>query len=296
MLPPLPALRMFEAVARLGSVSLAAQDLGVTQPAVSQQLRQLEAALGLPLVRREGRGIALTSAGAAYATALTRAFSELRAATERCLASAAGGVLTVALVPTLATRWLIPRLGAFHDAHPEIEVRLATAPSVATRPPDDVDVAIRVGRGRWPGCQADLLMPDDSFPVASPALLQGRPLRSVADLARHTLLHVEAVPRRQDWTRWLALAGEARLKPARQLAFGSSAQALDAACHGLGVAVGHRPFVADDIARGRLVAPFAEVVPGEGAYYLVARRDLAEAPKVRAFRRWLLQAADPLPA
>ncbi len=293
---PLPALRMFEAVARLGSVSQAAQDLGVTQPAVSQQLRQLESALGLALVRREGRGIALTSAGAAYATALTRAFAEIRAATERCRAAAAGGVLTVALVPTLATRWLIPRLAAFHDAHPEIEVRLATAPSVAARPPDDVDVAIRVGGGRWQGCRADLLMPDDSFPVASPDLLAGRPLRVPADLAWHTLLHVEAAPRRQDWPRWLALAGQPRLKPARQLAFGSSAQALDAACHGLGVAVGHRPFVAEDIARGRLVAPFAEVVPGEGAYYLVSRRDLAESPKVRAFRLWLLRTIDPPPA
>ncbi len=296
MLPSLPALRMFETVARMGSVSLAAQELRVTQPAVSQQLRQLEAALGVPLVRREGRGIALTGPGAAYAAVLTRTFAEIRQATERCRSSSAGGVLTVALVPTLATRWLIPRLGAFHDAHPEMEVRLATAPSVAARPPDDVDVAIRVGRGRWPGCQADLLMPDDSFPVASPALLAERPLRSAADLAGHTLLHVEAAPRRQDWARWLQRAGLARLKPARQLAFGSSAQALDAACHGLGVAMAHRPFVADDMAHGRLLAPFAEVVPGEGAYYLVVRRDLVGVPKVRAFSRWLLAEVKPVAA
>jgi LysR family glycine cleavage system transcriptional activator len=291
MEPPLQGMRAFEAVARLGSVSRAASELAVTQPAITQQLRRLEATLGLPLVRRDGRRIALTPQGAAYAVGLMRGFAELRAATERCRQAGSEGVLTVALVPTLATRWLIPRLASFHAAHPDVEVRLATMPSVAERPPEDVDIAIRVGRGRWPGCRADYLMPDDSFPVASPELLTRQPLRKPEDLVAHTLLQVDSDPRRTDWTRWLVAAGAPRLKPHRRLGFGSSAQALEAARVGLGIAIGHRPFVVDDIAAGRLVAPFATTVSDAGAYYTVSRRTQAGLPKIKAFRAWLLDQA-----
>jgi LysR family transcriptional regulator, glycine cleavage system transcriptional activator len=289
MPPALASLRAFEAVARHLSVTRAAEELGVTQPAVTQRLRGLERQLGVRLVRRDGRRLALTAEGQDYAATLTRAFAQIERGTERVLAARRAGRLTVALLPTLATRWLIPRLAGFHARHPAIEVRLATALSPVAEPPADVDLAIRFGSGRWPGFAADFLMPDDSFPALSPALLKRRPLVRPADLARHTLLQVAAEPRIGDWPRWLAAAKCPGLEPAGRLSFPSSAQAIEAALAGLGVVMAHRPFVADDLASGRLVAPFALSVPGDGGYWLVARREDAELPRVRAFRDWLLQ-------
>jgi LysR family transcriptional regulator, glycine cleavage system transcriptional activator len=289
MSPALAALRAFEAVARHLNVTRAAEELGVTQPAVTQRLRALERQLGVRLVRRDGRGLALTPEGQGYAATLTRAFAQIHRGTERLLAGRRTGRLTVALLPTLATRWLIPRLAGFQARHPAIEVRLATQASPVAQPPADVDLAIRFGSGRWPGFAADFLMPDDSFPALSPALLRRRPLARPADLARHTLLQVAAEPRIGDWPRWLEAAGCVRLEPAGRLSFPSSAQAIEAALAGLGVVMAHRPFVADDLASGRLVAPLQHTVAGDGGYWLVARREDADLPRVRAFRDWLLQ-------
>jgi len=289
MEPALASLRAFEVVARHLSVTRAAEELGVTQPAVTQHLRALERRFGVRLVRRDGRGLALTPEGQGYAATSSRAFVQIRRGTERVLAQRHAGRLTVALLPTLATRWLIPRLAGFQARHPEIEVRLATQASPVAEPPADVDLAIRFGNGRWPGFRADYLMPDDSFPALSPALLRRRPLARPADLARHTLLQVAAEPRIGDWQRWLAAVGCGGLEPAGRLSFPSSAQAIEAALAGLGVVMAHRPFVADDLAHGRLVAPFRPTVPGDGGYWLVARREDAGLARVRAFRDWLLQ-------
>jgi LysR family transcriptional regulator, glycine cleavage system transcriptional activator len=292
MFPPFASLRAFEAVSRHLSVTRAAAELRISQPAVSQHLRQLEAHLGVRLLLRGGRRIDLTAEGRAYAEALARGFAEIRAGTERCLAARRGGVLTVAMPSTLAMRWLIPRLAGFHGRHPGIEVRLVTISlphaAPAAGPPEGVDLEIRSGEGPWPGCRADFLMPDESFPVAAPSLLANRPLRRPADLAGHTLLSVEAEPRSGDWALWLGAAGCPGLSGAGRLGFGSSAQALEAACAGLGVAMGHRPFVAGDLAAGRLAAPFDIVVPGPEAYWLVSRAGDADLPRVRAFRDWLL--------
>lgn len=289
MLPPLASLRAFEAVARHLSATRAAEELGVTQPAVTQQVRRLELRLGVRLMRRDGRRLALTPEGLAYAAALARGFDQMRQGTQKILATRHAGRLTVALLPTLATRWLIPRLAGFHARHPAIEVRIATALTPQAELQADVDLAVRFGRGRWPGLAADFLMPDDSFPVVSPALLRRLPLDRPADLARHTLLQVASEPRTSDWSRWLQVARQARLAPAGRLSFPSSAQAIEAALAGLGVALAHRPFVADDLASGRLAAPFDLAVPGDGGYWLVARQCDAMLPRLDAFRRWLLQ-------
>jgi LysR family glycine cleavage system transcriptional activator len=295
MQPPLSGLRAFEAVARHLSATRAAEELAVTQPAVTQQVHRLEALLGVRLVRRDGRRLALTPEGQAYAASLARAFEQIRLGTERCLQARQAGTLTVALLPTLATRWLIPRLPGFQARHPKIEVRLATAASPEAEPRADVDLAIRFGRGRWPGLKADWLMADDSFPVASPELLRRQPLARPTDLSRHTLLQVAAEPRTGDWWRWLAAAGVTRLKPVGRLSFPSSTQAIEAALAGLGVALAHRPFVADDLASGRLMQPFRLVVAGEGGYWLAARREDAALPRLRAFRDWLLDELRPPP-
>jgi LysR family transcriptional regulator, glycine cleavage system transcriptional activator len=289
MSPPLASLRAFEAVARHLSVTRAAEELGVTQPAVTQRLRELERQIGVRLVRRDGRGLALTPEGQDYAATLTRAFAQIQRGTARVLAARRGGRLTIALLPTLATRWLIPRLAGFQARHPEIEVRLATQPSPVAEPSADVDLAIRFGAGRWPGFTADFLMPDDSFPALSPALMRQRPLARPTDLARHTLLQVASEPRVGDWPRWLAAAGCAGLEPAGRLSFPSSAQAIEAALAGLGVGLAHRPFVADDLASGRLLAPLKQTVAGDGGYWLAARREDAGLHRVRAFRDWLLE-------
>jgi LysR family glycine cleavage system transcriptional activator len=287
MLPPLSSLRAFEAVARHGGVGRAASDLGVSQPAVSQQLRRLEAALGVRLIRRSGREIVLTAEGRAYAQALGRAFDELRLATLRCRARRGAGVLTVAMLPTLATRWLIPRLPDFQARHPAIAVRIATTPSPAVALADDVDLAIRTGDGAWPGCDAVSLMPDDLAPVASPALLARLPLAAPADLRHHTLLVVATAPRDRDWPRWLEAAGLPAPTGTGRLALNSSSEALEAAKAGLGVALAHRPFADDDLAAGRLVPPLALAIAGDGAYWAVCRREDAADPRIGAFRAWL---------
>jgi len=288
MLPPLHALRAFEAAARLLSVSRAAEELRVTQPAVSQHLKLLERHLGVRLLERRGTRIGLTPEGAEYAQALTRGFGELDEATRRIAARRQGGVVTVSLLPTLAVRWLIPRLRSFQEAAPEIEVRLSTTARLVDLGREDVDLAIRYGQGRWSGCEAEPLLPDDMFPVASPALASRLPLAAVADLRRHTLLRVAQTPRDADWPAWLAAAGAPGLAGAHQLGFDSSAQALEAALAGLGVAMAHRPFVADDLAAGRLLAPFALTVPSSGAYFIVSHARARARPAVSRFRDWLL--------
>jgi LysR family glycine cleavage system transcriptional activator len=291
-LPPLASLRAFEAVARHGSVSRAAAELGVTQPAVTQQLRRLEGFLGLALVERRQGGIALTPAGRGYAARLRHAFDDLRAATGELLPETRRGhIVTVAVLATFAQRWLIPRLVGFQDAHPEVEVRLLTTSRLAELEREDVDLSIRVGDGRWPGLRSERLMCNEAFPVASPGLLARRPLRRAEDLARHVLLRVDAAPRDADWPRWLDLAGIPGLQPVSWLTFANSAQALEAAVAGLGIAIGHTGFVADALAAGRLAAPLAEKLADLGACYLVSRRTLREDAGSAQFRGWLLAEA-----
>jgi LysR family glycine cleavage system transcriptional activator len=288
-LPAFPSLRAFEATARLGSVTRAAAELGVSQPAVSQQLRQLETMLERSLLRRVAGGIVLTAAGELYAARLRRAFDELQGATEELLATGADArVLTLSLLATFAQRWLIPRLAGFQRAHPDLEVRLLTTSRLVDLAREDVDLSIRAGSGRWPGCRADFLIENQIFPVASPALLARRPVHRPGDLAGQVLLRVEAEPRDRDWQRWLAAAGVPALEPRGWLTFASSSHALEAAIAGLGVAIGHTPFVIDGLAAGRLVAPLALEVGGDGDFYLVAARAKAERRKIAQFRGWLL--------
>lgn len=291
-LPPLKALRAFEAAARHGSVSQAAQELHVTQSAVSQQVRVLERHVGLPLFRRVGGQIELTPEGRDFFPPLRDALDSIDAAAARLAAGRTAGVLTVSLLPTFAMRWLIPRLGRFQQRYPEIEVRLVTTARLADLRRADIDAAIRYGGGEWPDARADLLMTEDMFPVCAPRLLSGKTaLRKVRDLSRHTLLLVDAAPRKEDWALWLEAAGHPNLRPAGTMRFESSAQALEAALAGLGVTLAHRPFVIDDLAEERLVAPFETVVPARDAYYLVYHHSRAELPRLRALRDWLLDEA-----
>jgi len=290
--PSLRCIRAFEAVARHRNVTLAAEELGVTQPAVTQQLRLLERHLGTRLVRADRRGIDLTAAGAVLATRVVRTFDDLRDALKDTAGlTGSAAPLTLALLATLAQRWLIPRLASFQAAHPEIEVRLLTTSRLVDLQREDVDLAIRIGDGRWPGCRSDFLFENALFPVASPALLSRLPLDTPADLARYVFISVDAPPRHDDWPRWLTAAGQDGLKPQGRLSFASSAQALEAAAAGLGIAIAHTPFVEGDLKTGRLVVPFAERIVEPESFYLVAPRAAASLPRVAAFRAWLLDAS-----
>ena len=268
--PPLNRLRTFEAVARHGSVTRAASELNVSQPAVTQQLRQLEAQVEMPLVRRVAGGIAVTPEGQVYAARLRRAFVEIDAATEElCTTSSQRRVLTVSVLATFAQRWLIPRLAGFQQVEPDLEVRLLTTSRLVDLARDDVDLSIRSGNGRWPRCRGDFLIENQVFPVASPGLLERQPLRLPADLRGHILIQVEAEPRRQDWRHWLACAGAPDLEPRGWLTFSNSSHALEAALAGLGIAIGHTPFVVDALRAHQLDAPFALRLDDED-YYLVS--------------------------
>lgn len=291
-LPSLNGLRAFEAAGRLGSFAAAAAELNVTQTAVSRLVKALEARLGFALFTRHANALNLTERGMALLPGLTTAFDDIARTVGRV--RSLSQALTVATGPSFAMRWLIPRLSHFQAAQPSVEVRLVTASGLAndTTPfGDDWSAAIRLGRGEWSGLEATRLFEADLFPVCAPAL--AGQLKKPADLARLPLLRVTSAP--DDWAIWLKAAGLRALQ-ARGPRFDYDAFALQAAIDGLGVALAHRPYVADDLAAGRLVMPFDIVAARDEGWYLVHRSIASNAPEhapLALFRDWLLkQAAD----
>ncbi len=285
-LPPLNALRAFEAAARHLSFTRAAAELNVTQAAISHQVKALEERLGITLFRRLNRALLLTDSGQAYLPAVRDAFDRLAEATDRLYAQEARGTLTVSVLPSFAAKWLVPRLGRFRDAYPEIDVRVAPSVHLTDFSREDVDLALRYGRGTWPGMRIDRLMTEDICPVCSPRLLEGpKPLRTPADLAHHTLLHDED---HGSWRMWLAAAGVDDVDPTHGTVFTDSGMVVQAAVEGQGVALARSALAAADLAEGRLVAPFDVVLPAAFAYYVVCPEATASRPKIVAFREWVL--------
>ena len=283
-LPPLNALRAFEAAARHLSFTKAARELHVTQAAISHQIRALEDWLGMPLFKRQNRSLLLTDAGQAYLPAMREAFDRINDATQALHQRDQRGELVVSTFTSFAAKWLLPRLGRFTTAHPEIEVRLAISDEIVDFTTEAVDVGVRYGQGLWKGVQMDRLMTEVVFVVCSPKLLVGEhPLRKPEDLRHHTLLH-DDLP--EDWSTWLEAAGVS-VKAKRVLAFNHSEMVLQAAMDGLGIALGRSVLVADDLAAGRLIKPFDLQLPAQSAYYFVCPDGAADRPKVRAFRQWL---------
>jgi LysR family glycine cleavage system transcriptional activator len=293
MLPSLNGLRAFEAAARHLSFTRAAQELNVTQTAVSHQIRRLEEQLGKRLFLRRNRALALTRDGADYLPAIRSAFDDLRRATTRLQRPDRDGLLTVSTTASLAAKWLVTRVAGFQDAHPGIEVRITTSAHLVDFSREEVDMAVRYGRGNWPGLRTDWLMAEDIFPVCSPALMQGaKPLRRTGDLAHHTLLHT--MTGREDWQLWLTAAGlPVSLALRRGLNFDQTFMALQAAMDGLGVALGRARLVDADIAAGRLVVPFDVVLPTDAGYYIVAPEETADQSKIARFRDWLIRSVAP---
>jgi LysR family glycine cleavage system transcriptional activator len=288
-LPSLNGLRAFEAAARHLSFTVAAAELNVTQTAISHQIRRLEEELGVRLFVRQNRALALTPEARDYLPSVRAAFNDLRLATDRLLRRDNDHVLTVSTLASLAAKWLLPRLSAFQEAHPGIDVRITTSTALVDFQRDDVDAAIRYGRGQWPGLRADWLMADQLFPVCSPALLTGnRPLRSPEDLAYQTLLHTSA-GYGDDWRLWLTAAGlPADVSKQPGLTFDLILVTVQAAIDGIGVAMGRTSYVEADIAKGRLVVPFKITLPTDAGFYLVSPQAKADSPKLSTFRQWLV--------
>jgi LysR family transcriptional regulator, glycine cleavage system transcriptional activator len=287
-LPSLNGLRAFEAAARHLSFTNAATELNVTQTAISHQIRRLEQELGIRLFIRQNRSLVLTPAAKDYLPGVRAAFNDLRLATDRLLRKDNDHVLTISTLASMAAKWLLPRLSAFQEAHPGIDVRITTSSALVDFKGGDVDAAIRYGRGRWPGLRADWLTADELFPVCSPALLGGnRPLKCPEDLAHYTLLHSSG-SYNDDWRLWLTAAGlPINISEQPGLTFDLILMTVQAAIDGIGVAMGRTSYVEADIAKGRLVVPFKITLPTDAGFYLVSPEARADPPKLAAFRQWL---------
>ncbi len=288
-LPPLNALRAFEAAARHLSFTKAAEELNVTQAAISHQVKALEQHLGLKLFRRLNRALLLTEQGQVCLGTAREAFDRIAETAERLRSNDARGTLTVSLLPSFAAKWLVPRLGRFRQAHPDIDVRVAPDERLVDFARDDVDVGIRYGDGRYPGLHTVRLLEEEVFPVCSPALgTEGHPLRTPADLAHHTLLHDEG---HDGWRTWLLAASLPEIEPTRGPIFTDSSNLVQAAVEGQGVALARGALAAADLAAERLTRPFALSLPAAYAYYIVCPKATADTPKVKAFTTWLLDEA-----
>lgn len=313
-LPPLAALRAFEAAARHGSFKEAAAELHVTPAAISQQIKLLEEYLDVVLFNRLARGIQATDTALAMLPRLREGFECLAAAVEASRSTNLCGALTLTAPPSFAVRWLVPRLQGFQLAHPECELTVASSlamidrrAALAAQGGEEIDprsdetyISIRFGHGRYPGNVVTRVFAPDYAPACSPRLIaEGRPLVAPADLRRHVLIHDETVPDLEDrpsWVTWLRLADVDGVDATRGPRFNSQALAIEAAIAGQGVVLVPKVLISADVAAGRLIVPFDLSVPSRYAYYLVTPQAVSARPAVRAFHDWLMYAvaADPV--
>lgn len=285
-LPPLNALRAFEASARQLSFTRAAEELFVTQAAISHQIKALEEHLGLKLFMRKNRALLLTEDGQSYYQDIKDVFTSLYEATERLLARGAKGAITVSLQPSFAIQWLVPRLNAFNLLNPDVDVRIKAVDQPDNSLTEDVDVAIYYGRGRWPNVHADQLHTEYLIPVCSPLLLDGKkPLKSVEDLTQHTLLHDTS---RRDWKRWFKEVNVKATNVNHGPIFSHSAMVVQAAVYGQGVALAQSILAQPEIDAGRLVVPVEHSLVSKNAFYIVCRENQVDVGKIAAFREWVL--------
>ena len=292
-LPPLNAIRVFEAAARRGSFVEAAKDLHVTHWAIGKQIRLLEDWLGVPLFERRTRGVALTDQGADLLTDVSSALSRLTSAASRLRgpqsARSVSGVVRVNVLPSIALRWLLPRLSEFQQSFSNVEVKVSTTSRKLRYVGTAFDIGIRSGVEHGSGIQCETLMPDRRLPVCSPKILRDRPVETAHDLRRHTLLH--STTTRSAWAQWFSAAGAPGLTPVRHLELDHTYLQLQAADDGLGVAMGSLPLIEADIAAGRLVCAVAAPELRDDDYQLVIREDRLRDPAIKAFRSWIRAAA-----
>lgn len=294
-LPSLNALRAFEAAARHMSFARAAEELHVTPGAISQQVRQLEDSLGHRLFLRQNNSLSITYAGKALLPQVREAFHSLIEATDLVRTRNFENILKISAPPTFSIKWLRPRLTHFQNLHPDLEIRLTASKQLADFNKEDLDVAIRYGRGSYAGLASEKIMTEDIFPVCSPALIQrSLKLRKTADLKHHILLHAEHSASDEtapNWSKWLRLVCPETLEiinAGKGMFYTPALLAIDAAIAGEGIALAKGKWVQDDLSAGRLVQPFEDILHSEFNYYLVYPQGAAST-KVTIFRQWLFE-------
>lgn len=287
-LPALRTLRVFECAARHLNWTRAAEELHLTHGAVSQQIRALEEELGLKLFERSGRRTWLTDAGQQLAAGVREGLDHLAASISRVRERASGNVLSLSVLPSFASAWLVGRLGGFLARHPEIEFNLQSTIGLADFRNDGVDVAIRWGNGPWPGLRCEKLLDDELFPVLSPRLTR-RKLKHPSQLLELPLIRLKQQSRLNDWVRWFAAAGVTTTEPRGGAVYDDTDLALRAAAQGQGVVLARSSLAGGRLASGELVAPFPLRVPAFYAYYLVCPESHAHKPSVQLFRTWLIE-------
>jgi len=294
-LPPLNALRAFEAAARHLSFTKAAEELNVTPGAISQQVKALEEFVGAPVFRRHKRALLLTDEAQASLPILREAFDKLAEAAGALAHADRGGRLTVSVAPSFAAKWLVPRIDEFHAERPELEVWISADMDVVDFSKDDVDLAIRYGGGNYPHLRVERLLSEKVIPVCSPALLIGdNPLKTPQDLTHHTLLH-DGSPDNDEscptWPMWLKAAGVEGVDASRGPRFNQSSLVIEAAVAGKGVALAKSQLAVADLEAARLAIPFDMSVPIHFAYFMVCPEAKAKQPHVTAFMEWLRRSA-----
>ena len=285
LLPPLNGLKAFEAAARSGSFTRAADELNVTQGAVSHQVKALEDRLGLTLFRRERQRVILTEAGRDYLAVIRDAFDQIAVGTERLLRRQGSGTLTVSTSPDFAAKWLVNRLSRFSEKHPGIDLRISATTHYIDFARDDVDIAIRHGDGEWPGLDVQRLYAERLFPVCSPKLVAGRHrITKPADLLKFPLLRLEDA---KNWTRLFEAAGvKAAVGPGPVL--NRASMLIDAAIDGQGIALARTALAAWDLINGRLVRPVNISLKVANTYWIVCPKAASNVPKIATFRNWVL--------
>jgi LysR family transcriptional regulator, glycine cleavage system transcriptional activator len=295
--PGLRTLRAFDAAARHLSFTRAAEEMGVTPAAISNQIAELEDQLGISLFIRTSRSMRLTREGEILSVAASESLETLSKALHRLKRLENRNQIRVSSTPSVAAKWLVPRLDGFLEAFPGADVRIDVSNMLVDFDRDDVDVAIRFGAGKYPGLRADLLFNDTLSPVCSPSLItKEKPLQVPKDLLRHTLIHLDWQASGSpwpNWRMWMQAAGIKDFDEKRGLHFGQTSLTIQAAIDGQGVALGDSNLVADDLAAGRLVKPFdlSLKAPDSFSYFVITRLDTKDAPMVNAFRDWCLMEA-----
>jgi LysR family glycine cleavage system transcriptional activator len=288
-LPPLPWLRAFEVSARHLSFTMAAQELGLSQAAVSKQIKLLELKLGEPLFHRFPRSLGLTKAGEAFLPKVQDAFERLAAGAGEVFGPRRNDVLTIRCAVGFAVNWLAPRLPDFMAKHPDIALRLISSVWNEEGGSEGFDLDIRYGDGRWPGVKSERLTREWLQPVSSPKMIEDERLRSPADLMNCTLIHVLGY--KEGWAHWLKKAGVKAVPAGPGLQCDTSLMAFELAAEGAGIALGRTSMTAKDLANGHLIAPFALAVPVEEGFHLISRDNVQHAPQAVAFRAWILEMA-----
>jgi len=295
----LTGLRALEAAARHLSFSKAAEELGVTPAAISNQIKALETQYSVQLFHRMTRAVELTEAGQAVWPLLRQGFDKLSSAANRLQTLTGRGSLTVSVLPFFAAKWLVPRLDRFYQAYPDIDVRIDATMRMVDLTRDNVDICVRLGQGAYPGLHVVKLMDEQAFPVCSPGLLEeGAPLATPSDLSQHTLLHVESEEFSfPGWDTWLNAAGVKGVDATRGPRFNQLGLQVQASIEGLGVALASKVLVRDDLFAGRLLRPFDLEIETNLAYYVLCRNETAPLPLAVAFCDWIVaEAASGRPA